>query len=96
MLLYILVLFCLVCHIYLQGGTTPLFYFLFCGILLFYVLCYLSLSFFCQRIWVEEHLYAVPVVPSATARHSIVYSAYYIIVEYSLCRRFVTTELVYL
>ena len=46
MLLYILVLFCLVCHIYLQGGTTPLFYFLFCGILLFYVLCYLSLSFF--------------------------------------------------
>ena len=76
-LCFLVLLFCFACHI--SGGLRHLlvnsisFHFI-----LFSVVS-LSLSFFSLSTHLDcLHLYAVPVGPSTRARHSIVYSAYYV------------------
>ena len=81
-LCFLVLLFCFACHI--SGGIRHLFV-LFCSFCLFpyFFSCFFVRSrlppFVCRVSLSHldrKHSYAVPVVPSTTARHSIVYSAY--------------------
>ena len=80
-LCFLVLLFCFACHI--SGGARHLLVLLVYSISFHFFLTFsvvpLSLSFFSLSTHLDcLHLYAVPVVPSTTAPHSIAYSVYYI------------------